>query len=160
MICFFIIIINIIISIPFKLSQKCLIFALISAGFLILSPKFFYFLLLIIKIFVRVITFFTTNVTLSFLWLMAIIIVIIIIVNIIAFIILISLIILPKLTICKKLNIGSIVIIVCYNKRLKFKRKFFKDCYKSKQCKFQVRDSMACLLSNGNKLIFVHITKI
>lgn len=66
---------------------------------------------------------------------------------------------LPKSTIRKVLNIGSIAVIVCHDRRLKLERMFFKDYYRSKQCKFQLEDSVAGLLNSSNKLVFAYITK-
>ena len=90
---------------------------------------------------------------------MAIVIIIVAIVSIIAFIVLISMIILQKLTICKILNISSIMVIICHNRRLELGKKFFKGYYKNKQYKFQLRDSVAYSLSSSNKLVFAHIIK-
>lgn len=131
-ICFFIDIINIIIWILFIISQKCVIFAFISTKFLILSLKFFCLPLLIVWMLMRAITFFATNITLFFLWLMAIVVIIVVIVSIVALLVLIIAIILFKLTIRKILNIGSVVVIMCHNRWLKLKKKFFKDCYRNK----------------------------
>lgn len=66
--------------------------------------------------FIRAIIFFTINITLFFLWLMAIVIIIIAIVSIIALVILITAIILLKLTICEVLNIGRITVIICHDR--------------------------------------------
>lgn len=60
--------------------------------------------------------FFTTKITLSSPWFMAIVIVIVAIMSIIALVVFIATIILPKSTIYKVLNIGSIVIIMYHNK--------------------------------------------
>lgn len=90
---------------------------------------------------------------------MAIVIVIIAIVSIINFIILITTTISPKLIIYKVLNIGSIAVIVCYDKRSKLRKKFFKDCCRSKQYKFQLRNPAVYPLSSSNKLVFAYIIK-
>lgn len=107
---------------------------------------------------VRTTIFFITKITFSSSWFPIIVVIIIAIVGIVALVVLINTIIPPKLTIRKILNISSIVVIVCHNRRSKFGRKFFKDCSKSKQCKFQLKDFAACFLSSGNKLVFAYIT--
>lgn len=135
MIYFFIDIINVIIWIFFIISQKCVIFTLFFTKFSGLSSKFFCFLLLMVWIFIQAITFFATNIIPFFLWLTAIILVIVVIMSIITLVILIIAIIAPKLTICKILNIGSVAVIMCYDKRSKLIREFFKDYCKSKQYK-------------------------
>lgn len=66
----------------------------------------------------------------------------------------------PKLTIRKVLNIRSIMVIICYDRRLKLVRKFFKSGNRSKQRIFQYRDLTSDPLSNSNKWVFAHITKI
>lgn len=90
---------------------------------------------------------------------MAIVIVIIAIMSIINLIILITAIIPSKLIIYEVLNIGNVAVIVCYNKRSKLGKKTFKNCCKSKQHKFQLRNSAAYPLSSGNKLVFAYIIK-
>lgn len=136
MICFFIVIINIIIWIFLIISQKYIVFAFISVEFLVLSSKFFCLLLLIIWKFIRATIFFAINITPFFSWLIAIIIIIIIMVNIVVLIVLISVIMLFKSIIYKVLNISSIVVILCYDKKSKLRKMFFKDCCKSKLRKF------------------------
>lgn len=132
MIRFFINIINIILLISLIICQKCVLFTFISAKFLVLLLKFFCLPLLIILIFVKMATFFIINKTFSFLWPITIVIIIIAIVNILVLVLLITTIILPKSTICKVLNISSIAVIVCYDKRLKLGKKIFKGCCRSK----------------------------
>lgn len=86
---------------------------------------------------IRATIFFATNIIFFSLQPTAIIVVIVVTVSIIiTLIVLIIIIILFKLTICKVLNISSIAIIVYSNRGSKFEKKFFKGCYKSKQCKF------------------------
>ena len=159
MIYFFINIINVIIWIPLIISQKCVVFALISIKFSVLSSKFFCLPLFLVWILIRATTLFATNITLSSPWFMTIVVVIRAIVGIVAFVVLITVIIPPKSTICKVLSIGNIAIIMCYDRWLKLGRKFFKGCYKSKQRKFQLINSAISPLNSGNKLVFAHITK-
>ena len=125
---FFFVIINIIIWMSLIISQKWIVFAFISATFLVLLPKLCCFLLFIIQILVRAITSFATNIKFFILWLITIIIIVIAIVSVVALIVLISTIMLPKLMISKILNIWSIIVIICHNRRLKPRRKLFKSC--------------------------------
>ena len=104
-------------------------------------------------------TFFATNITLFSLGLTAIVVIVVAIVSIVVLVVLIFAIMPAKSTICKVLNIGRITVIVCHDRGLKLRRKFFKGCYRSKQHKLQFRDSAAYPLSSGNKLVFAHITK-
>lgn len=61
--------------------------------------------------------------------------------------------------ICKVLIICDIAIVIYYNQRLKLRTKFFKDCCKDKQPKFQLKNSAIYSLKSSNKLVFAYIIK-
>lgn len=89
MICFFIDIINVVIGIVFIICQKCMVFTMIFAEFLVLCSNFFCFLFFIVWMPIRTTIFFSTNRTIFFQRLKTIMIVLVRIVSIVALVVMV-----------------------------------------------------------------------
>lgn len=121
--------------------------------------ELFCFLLFINFVFGRDIIFRAITIIFLFPLFMIIMVIFIAIIYMVFFLVLIFTIMLSQQKIHKVLFIGSIIIIVYNNKRLKIGKNFFTYCYKSKHCKFMHRQSMRFCPSDDDELVFAYITQ-